>query len=104
MDPAEPTPAPTGGPATLPSVCGGGATPGKSNVSSSKVLTSVTDPIGNSETSASVKEPPRRPSERLIDARTSVSSWVSGGGGVGVAAAAAGQGSRATGTRTTSPG
>ena len=101
--PADPTPAPTPGPAALPSVWGGGATPGRSKASSSNDRNSVVDPMGNSDTSCSANEPPRRPSERLIEARASESSGAGGGAGVGVAATAAGSGSKATGTGTTSP-
>src|SRR5215813_1629093 len=101
--PAEPTPAPTPGPATLPSVCGGGATPGNSKANSSNDLVNVIDPTGSRETSSSVNDPLRRASVRSIEARRSVSSSGSGGCGVGVATAAGDTGSSATGTGTTSP-
>src|SRR5262245_46386106 len=66
--PAEPTPAPTPGPATLPSVCGGGAMPGNNRPNSSKVRVKVTPPSGNVETSFSEYEPPRWASLVLISA------------------------------------
>src|SRR5919107_5152545 len=88
--PALPTPAPTPGPATEPKVCGGGATPGSSSASSSKVRVKVEEPSGSVETSSSVNEPPCRASVVERRARTSVSSCVmtlTGAGCAGVAAA-----------------
>src|SRR5712691_4847048 len=60
--PAEPTPGPTPGPATLPSVCGGGATPGSNKANSSKLRAMALAPKGKVETSSSVNEPLRRAS------------------------------------------
>src|SRR2546421_11649373 len=97
--PAEPTPAPTPGPATLPNVCGGGATPGSSSVNSSNVRTNVVAPNGSVTTSSSENEPLRRPSRRLMPAGMSVSSTPGGGGGGGVGVVGAGGGAGGGGSQ-----
>src|SRR5262245_56228694 len=79
--PAVPTPAPCPGPATLPSVCGGGATPGKSSASSSKLRVADATPRGRRETFCSVNDPLRRASTVLISERIAVSAALGGGGG-----------------------
>src|SRR6266850_2502617 len=105
--PAEPTPAPTPGPATLPNVCGGGATPGSSSANSSNVRTKVVAPTGSVTTSSSENEPLRRPSSRLMPAGMSVSSTPGAAVvdvvGVAMAGVPGGAGSNDTGTGTTSP-
>src|SRR2546430_13891633 len=87
--PAEPTPGPTPGPATLPSVCGGGATPGSNKANSSKLRAMALPPSGKVDTSSSVNEPLRRASVVVMLARMSVSAAAGAGGGgtVGVRAA-----------------
>ena len=105
--PAEPTPAPTPGPATLPNVCGGGATPIASRAKSSKERLEC-GLSGSVNTSSSENEPLRRPSSRLMPAGMSVSSIPGAGvGGDVVVVVTAGvpgaAGSRETGTGTTSP-
>src|SRR5689334_17851515 len=99
--PAEPTPAPTPGPATLPNVCGGRATPGKSKANSSKDRVLVVPPSGNATISSAADDPLRRASTVISSARVSVSSTEPGPGATDGRVAPAG--SRATGTGTTSP-
>ncbi len=94
--PAEPTPAPTPGPATFPIVWGGGATPGNTNASSSKVRIKVVDPSGRSWTSF-VNDPLRRASVRFISTLMSVSLEP----GAGVGDDDGERGSSGTGTGTT---
>src|SRR5262245_12904236 len=65
--PAEPTPAPTPGPATLPSVCGGGATPGNSKANSSNDLVNVIDTTVSRETYYSVDDELRCETARWIE-------------------------------------